>query len=357
MRKRIFGLIAAAVMMVSSTLTAFADTTTGLIGQYNFDGDLANTVDGAEGIIHGAKIDVTAPRTEGLFANGVDGEALLIKGSTGLYAEKYGVEVLAPDSNTFTISYDIYYLSHTKHTPTLFLGNVWGTTTNEDLWLSFGYGFNETLAFASGCWSFYGGGYKDYYNTVGYPSELELDENNKFTQWVNITYTCDAGVLKSYVNGQATPLPNLVIPEGVVVETSRMFIGINAWDTPLEAGIDNLYIYDRALTEEDVNELIALRDYDAAEKPAIEQESVVVDMPEKNTTIKNDNDRIEQDVETLGSDNKSTTAASSNDGNDGGVMTIVIVVVVVVVVVAAIFVVLSMKKKSGNDDDDDDDDY
>ena len=352
MRKKILGLIATAIMVVSSVVTAFADTTTGLIGQYSFDGDLTNAVDGEAGILHGAKIDVTAPRTEGLFANGVDGQAVLIKGSTGLYADKYGVEVIAPDSTTFTISYDIYYLGYTMHTPALFLGTEWVATDN--LWLSFGQGYQESLAYAAGCWGYFSGIYQNIYSTASYASELGVDANNNWTQWVNITYTCEEGTLKSYVNGKQVVLPAIAIPEETVTESSRLFIGINAWDTALEGAVDNLYVYDRALTEEDINELIAGRDYDAATAPAAEGEDETVELPEKNTSSKDTSDKIEQDFETIGSDDSQTTVTSTSDDDNGGMMIIIIIVVAVIVVAAAVLVMLSIKKKSDDDDDDDD---
>ena len=350
MKKRILAVVAAAVMVISSTVMTFADTTTGLIGQFNFDGNLKNEVTGAESAMTAGKVTEEASDEKMEYSNGVNGNAAYFNG----LLSNYGVEILdaVPKTNTFTFSYDIYYVAHSTFTPTLNLATDWGSAnagTAVDQWASFGWGWQTSMTYAAGIWI------HDQANKVpqewidfwqaGGNTEL-VDAENNWAGWTNITYSVDAGVVTVYINGEKIDaVPGALSADTAILNTvtdaTRLFIGVNAWDAPLTGAMDNLYIYDRALTQDDVKELIADRDYDAATLPEIQQ-------PET-TTAKG----------TLADPNKAdylqpaeTTAATEEGGNNMGLFIGIGVAVVVVIVIVVVVAVVAGKKKTNDDDDD-----
>ncbi len=346
MKKRILALLATAIMVVSSTVMTFADTTTGLIGQYDFEGNVKNEVTGTAATITSSKVNVDATGSEEVeYANGVNGSAVALNG----LISAYGLELTdaVPSSNTFTFSYDIWYTSYSTYSPVLFLSTSWEDA--DAAWASFGCGWQASLAYAAGVWIHDIPGktpqeWMDVWQSGGTTSLVDSDGN--WAGWTNVTYSVDAGVVTIYVNGEdigayAAGYDATTAVLNIVTEASRLFVGVNAWDSPVSAAIDNLYIYDRALTADDVKELIADRDYDAATKPEIKQPETTSNKP---TTANVNNADYLQPVET-------TTAAQTNNSNSGMILGIAVAVVVVIVVVVVVAVVAG-KKKSADDDDD-----
>lgn len=351
MKKRILAVVAAAVMVISSTVMTFADTTTGLIGQYNFDGNLKNEVTGKESVMTAGKLTLEATGEEKMeYSNGVSDNAAYFNG----VFTNYGVEILdgVPKTNTFTLSYDVFYTGYSQHTPTLNLATDWGSAnagTAVDQWASFGWGWQGNMSFAAGIWIHDQANknpqeWVDFWQAGG-NTEL-LDADGKWAGWANITYAVEAGVVTIYLNGEKIE----AVPAGLdasaavlntVTEATRLFVGVNAWDTPVAAAIDNLYIYDRALTADDVKELISGRDYDAATAPEVEQ-------PETTSVKGQLADKNNADYLQPGTVAASTEDGGSNMGPIIGIGAAVVVVIVIVVVVA----VVAGKKKSNDDDDD-----
>ena len=346
MKKRIFALVAAAIMVVSSTVTALADTTTGLIGQYNFDGDLKNEVTGELATVYGKLVSVEATTETPEYANGVSDQAIALTGLISSYGLKLDV---VPTSNTFTLSYDVYYREYSQYSPVLFLGNSWDGVT--DTWASFGCGWQASLAFAAGIWI------HDLENktpvewvdvwTTGGNADLLLDENAAWVKWHNITYVVTDAVPQIYIDGVAITAGSGQAGIDFINETTQLYLGINAWDSPLNAAVDNVLIYDRALTADDVAEIVASRDYDAATAPEIKLPETTFNKPQK--ADPNNADYL-VDAETLAEDNANANA----DDKDGGISTTVIVIgvaVVVVIVVVVVIAVVAAKKKNNDDDD------
>lgn len=350
MKKRILAVVAAAVMVISSTVMTFADTTTGLIGQFNFDGNLKNEVTGKESVMTAGKVTEEAGDQKMEYSNGVSDSAAYFNG----VFTNYGVEILdgVPKTNTFTLSYDIFYVGYTQHTTTLNLATDWGSAnagTAIDQWASFGWGWQGNMSFAAGIWIHDQANknpqeWVDFWQAGG-NAEL-VDGEGNWAGWANITYAVEAGVVTIYLNGEKID----AVPAGLdastsvintVTETTRLFIGVNAWDTPLAASIDNLYIYDRALTADDVKELISGRDYDAATAPEVKQPETTTN---KGTLADPGKADYLQPAET-------TAAAEDNDGGMGLIIGICVAVVVVIVIVVVVAVVAGKKKT--NDDDDD----
>ncbi len=354
MKKRILTLALTAVMMLTTTVTAFADITTGLIGQYNFDGNFKNEVTGTEATYTGKWL-TQEPVMEDIkpaFVNGVTNQSVLFEG----LIQKYGLELTdaVPKTNTFTVSYDIYYNEYKAYSPVLFMAKSWDDADAQ--WISFGVGHKTDLSYAPGMWvhdvvNKNPDEWVDIWPATGVPGLI--DESKNWLNWINITYVVDAGMVKTYVNGEdinttgtinGTPFAEDATWVNVVDEHSKLYVGVNAFttDTPLSAGIDNLYIYDRALTEEDVKELITGRDYDAAVKP--EKEVETDKMPERNTAGSNQLVEVtEKPVE---------TTASTDSGFSVSILLIIVLVVAIVGIIVVLFVMM-FKKKSDYEFEDD----
>ena len=321
MKKRILAVIATAIMVVSSTVMAFADTTTGLVGQFNFDGSLKNEVTGKEGTLTAAKVNAELTGSEEtIFSNGVTDQAIILQGLMSNYGVKLDV---APSSSTFTLSYDIYYLNYSKHTATFFLTNGWEANAEE--WASFGNGWQETLAFAAGIWvhdqvSKTPTEWGDLW-TAGGNGDLLL-ENDAWTAWKNITYVVTEGVVQVYINGEAVEQGNTQPYLDFVGANTMLYLGVNAWDAPLDGAVDNLYIYDRALTADDVKELVADRNYSGSTKPEV----YVPETTSNKAQVADKNNAPYLQVNTNAADEEA-------GGLDSTVIIIAVVVVVVVVVV------------------------
>ena len=123
-----------------------------------------------------------------------------------------------------------------------------------------------------------------------------------------------------------------------------MYFGTDAFtaDTPLSAAVDNLYIYDRALTVEDVTELLSGRAYHIAFEPEKETQEPV--STEKNKVDKGN----------LVKNTNATTAAGEKDGGSLGFIIIIVVVIAVIGGLVALFVVVLKKKPEYYDSDDED---
>ena len=131
-----------------------------------------------------------------------------------------------------------------------------------------------------------------------------------------------------------------VLPS-VTADDRSFYLGVNAWDKPFAGLIDELYIYDRSLTADDVKEL-----YEAT-KTVAEQETLQVAVKEW------DKPQLANPDEFLQS---SDDGKSSEKSDDNTMMYIIIAVVVVAVVVVIVAVVMSSKKKNADNDNEDDDD-
>lgn len=352
MKKRILAVVAAAVMVISSTVMTFADTTTGLIGQYNFDGSLKNEVTGNNATVVSNTLTEELGDVKEEFSNGVSDKAIFINGIN----TKMGLDISesAPDTNTFTFSYDAYYISHGNCTPTLCLAT--SMDANMEQWASFGWGWQANLTFAAGIWVHNQlektpAEWMDIWQTGGTPDLV--DAEGLWAGWRNITYVVDAGTVTIYIDGEpielgalaggaATDAATTALIDFVTADT-KLYLGANNWsaDLPINGSIDNLYIYDRALTQDDVKELIAGRDYDAATAPEVQTP----------TTTKSQG--------ALADPNKApylepaeTPAATTNNGGNPGLFIGIGVAVVVVIVIVVVVAVVAGKKKSNDDDDD-----
>lgn len=345
MRRKIIAAFVMAITLLSTTLAVFADTTTGLIGQYEFEGDLKNSVTGESAVVTANKTNVEVTDQKPILSTGIDGYAILFNGE----ASGYGVELLdcVPESNTFTFSYDVYYTKYTQYSPVLFLQ----TELNEkegSTWISFGQTWNSDLSYAPSLWlcdSLKLGKFEwlDVIKEGGVP-EL-IDESGNWRRWTNITYVVDEGKVNIYVNGDEidavawereveddTPL---VYP---LTKDTRLFMAVNAWNSPVSAAIDNLYIYERALTAEDIKELISERNYNSGAPIQQDMEIETETYPDgKGTEEKNVEEKQENDNE--------------EEGNKVSKTVIIVCIIIVIMIIIEVIAIVNVKKNIKNNDE------
>ncbi len=364
MKKRIFALVAAAIMVVSSTLTAFADTKSDLIGQFKFDGDLKNEVTGEEGVPT-AKGTFTATEKTFTFVDGVDGSAVyLSEANADGVADTTGVKLnVAPKSGqAYTISVWVKALGATFANPIIWMGD----TTQPG-------GAESWVGIWNGFFSDYSKGPSLGSNTAGDPRVgampvsaedgltnygAGLADNLATFDWMNVTITVDAGVGKLYYNGvlvgqtaEGSLLPDVIAESDAEVS---VYLGANAWDSPFNGYVDNIYVYDRVLSTADIQELV--KETNVNNVTLVEYDSIEDVTPAETTSnkpVKADKNKADYlvDAETIADE---TSASKDADSEEGGISSTVIIIgvaVVVVIVVVVVIAVVAAKKKSDDDDE------
>lgn len=210
--------------------------------EFLFDGDLTDNVSGESASVTGSKISetVTEPAAP-IFTEGADGGQAITFSGEG----SYGLVLPAkPAGSEYTISFDAKLNASTKFTPFVFLGNYNGDVFmggTDAQWVSISaQGWQENLNNGPMVWSINlpeGQNYTDLVPSA--TGTLDLNE------WHNVTVSARGTTASIYVD-------NVKVGEGpvtdIVNDTTKVFVGINDWDTPLNGAIDNLRIYNEALT-------------------------------------------------------------------------------------------------------------
>jgi arabinan endo-1,5-alpha-L-arabinosidase len=199
----------------------------GLVAYYAFDGNLrdANGVF-AVGTVIGNKIDVAGGSLG--YENGVRGSAAVFNGATG---------VRLPDglisTNSYTVALWLKPAQLTMFTPTFF-----GARTT-DSWVSLLPMGHGGVGGATMLWS----------GSAWYDAGLGM--NIPTGQWSHVAFTVNNGAVNVYVNGvkrfSGANFPN------VFTNTAGVFaLGVNWWDTPYKGSMDELRIYNAALSDAEV---------------------------------------------------------------------------------------------------------
>lgn len=201
----------------------------GPVAYYKFDGDLNNstTLFGA-GTVTGTRIDNTGGTIT--YTEGVDGQAAVLDGVSGIRLPNGLIS-----SNQYTVSMAMYVDQATPFT-TSFFG-----ARNTDNWISFtprGPVGEQTMLWSGTTW---------YDGITG----MQLNTG----EWAHVAFTVNNGNLKIYING-AEVFSGTGFPNVFTTDSGAFAFGVNYWDTPFEGKVDELRIYDKALTAEQVLELV-----------------------------------------------------------------------------------------------------
>lgn len=212
------------------TVTVQEKTGGGLVAWYAFEGNLADSSgQRGEGSVTGNRIDTTGGTIS--YAPGVRGDAAVFNGSSGVRLPNGLIA-----SNTYSVALWVKPDQLTEFTTTFF------GARDPNTWVSLlpkGHGFvnNDTMLWSGTAWYDAGTGTKIPVNA-----------------WTHLAFTVQDGAVKVYVNGaqkfSGTGFPN------IFTTTNGTFgLGVNWWDVPYKGQIDELRVYESALTPEEMTAL------------------------------------------------------------------------------------------------------
>ncbi len=222
-----------------------------------------------------------APEKEVVLIDGVKGKALYCNGSYG-----YKVPEVNGVGETYSVSFWVYARRFANYMPTLQYGpDMHGDATGGQHYLNF------TRADWSGSgeypcvWSYDQKGEE----AVVWPNWFPNDGvGERLNQWLNITLVVDENITtdegsnilgKIYLNGELLN-DSVTLVTGTMAPSDNFdfLLGINYWDAYFKGGFDEVYVFDKVLTEGQVQTL-----YQAGNPNVkfVEPERVIVVTPEK----------------------------------------------------------------------------
>ncbi|PWW07160.1 beta-xylosidase [Paenibacillus cellulosilyticus] len=210
--------------------------TDGAIAQYKFEGNLNDSFSSSTGTVTGNRIDNTGGNIT--FDTGVtsSSQAAVFNGTSGIRLPNGLIS-----GNSYSVSMSLYLTQESQYT-TAFFGALSGTE-----WISLiprGTGDAQPTQL----WANKNIANSPYYN------DAQIGEQIPLNQWVTITFTVNNGTVVIYVDGVAkvtgTNFPNIF-----TTDNGLFALGVNYWDAPFKGKIDELQVYDRALTADEVQAL------------------------------------------------------------------------------------------------------
>ncbi|MDQ0112180.1 LamG-like jellyroll fold domain-containing protein [Paenibacillus harenae] len=198
------------------------------VAHYGFDGDLTDALGGTAGSVTGNRVDNAGGTIT--FGEGVSGEAAIFNGSSGVRLPN---GLIASDS--YTVAMSLYVERGSQYTPAFF------GARSGDSWISLvprGPGDAQpTMLWSGTAW----------YDA---PTGMQIPVG----EWAHVAFTVEEGRVTVYINGEekftGTGFPNVfTTADGVFA------LGVNYWDTPFAGMIDELLVYDAALSAEQIAEL------------------------------------------------------------------------------------------------------
>ena len=226
---------------------AVADITSGLVGYYDFDGSLDNKVEGGgKAKLHGGSGTTWTAEIidEPVYETGRKDQAFKFNGGATDADGNNGLELDVKTGKSFTISAWVNTAEKINFQPIFF------TNVDADNYVTAGTYYND---FASG-------GIVDYKTVWTW-----LDKNNNslstlkdlpLNTWTHITLTFDdSGKAVLYYNAEILSSQEITDYESGTYENMPIYLGINWWNNSFKGLMDEVYVYDRALSETDVTEL------------------------------------------------------------------------------------------------------
>jgi hypothetical protein len=320
MKKKLLVTASAAVMAFGMSLSAMAaDVPTDYEAYFTFD----ETIDGATAVEQGSGAQVGAATTKEFnYVDGKNGKAIAI--NDGDEADNIGLDtnVTLGGSDTYTISFWAKAYSAPFAAPIVWVG---AESQSPENWVGIWAGFN------SGEWQSTAGiGSND-------SSEGEHRVNlvapigtlNEFG-WDYITLVVDENHMATlYYNGVSQGTTEEAIP--TLLDGSHVYLCANAWDAPANMEIDDLVIFKRALSADEIQALYEVNGVPDADAEVVEQEETTTAEKKKVSTA-------------AGGVETASSTVEESDNSTGIIIAIVAVVLVIAVVVAV--VIAGKKKKS-----------
>ena len=202
--------------------------------EYSFEGDLS--------ALNGA---YAAGKSTGGFINNTGGSVSYVDGVIGQAVFLEGSGVRLPDNlittNDYSVSLWLKPESFTDYTTAFFAG------ASANAWLSYVPSMADTAL--TRLWA----------NNGAFFDNAELDSRIPAKEWTHVAFTVDGtngDVLKMYVNGElqleTDGFPRVFTVPG---ETNEFALGVNYWDTPYHGAIDELKIFNGAISAEEIKAL------------------------------------------------------------------------------------------------------
>lgn len=245
MRKKIFAVALAATMTLTSTMTAFAaDTSSYLIGKFSFEENLTNSVKG-EGTPIGKGL-AESSGTAFTYTDAVNGKGLQL----GLDGNTDGIKLnVSPTGDNYTFGIWMKVDVTVFANPIMWYGGKDQPAQGES-WTGIWPGLVDNWTTGPAI-----GSNRPEDDRPGATPKTGLasaDDNKKF-DWTFITAVFKGPQAELYYNGTLVGVTSdvAIIPQ-ITVEDKDVYIGANAWDAPPTGVVDECYIYDRALTQDDV---------------------------------------------------------------------------------------------------------
>lgn len=323
MKKKLFAIALTAVLALGSAVSAFAGAPEGSSAYFSFD----STTDSATPVVkgNGGKVG-EATTKEWEYVDGMADKALHVnpakKDADGNdISDNIGLDTgVTVGSKAFTVSFWVKANSCLFATPLVWVGGADQTTEH---WIGLWPGLN-------GDW------------TTG---PLQVGTNSPETNrqaitlfpeglqaysfgWTHFTFSVEPKETTSHV---AVYCNGTFIFESdnfaLLTDDAKIYVGANAWDAPTDFEIDELAVFDKVLTGDEV--------------------SALYDTYSTGTTSDNNDENTDTDDKDDSKDDSKNDANSTDKDSDSksNTTTIIIVVVVVVVIVAVVAVVASKKKK------------
>ncbi|WP_028612134.1 LamG-like jellyroll fold domain-containing protein [Paenibacillus harenae] len=210
----------------SFTITVLPYKEAGLAAHYAFEDDLSDTVGHfGSGTVTGNRIDNTGGTMS--YVDGKNGKALVFNGASGVRLPNGLIS-----SNEYTVSLWLKPEELTMFTTTFF-----GARDSSN-WLSLvpngPVGGNTMIWSASSSW----------YDAV---TGMTINRG----EWTHLAFSVDNGTIHVYVNGAekftGTNFPNLF-----TTTDAGFSLGVNWWDTPYKGLMDELRIYEGALSPSEI---------------------------------------------------------------------------------------------------------
>ncbi|WP_425434541.1 LamG-like jellyroll fold domain-containing protein [Paenibacillus catalpae] len=209
------------------TVLPYEDAT--LVAQYSFENDLTESTGGyGAGTVTGNRIDITGGTIS--YTAGVNGQAAILDGNSGVRLPNKLI-----DSNQYSVSLWVKPEQLTTYTTTFF-----GAKDGFN-WVSLvpkgPVGDNTMVWSGSSVW---------YDGIAG----LTIPTGT----WTHLAYSVDNGTLSVYVNGELK-FTGSNFPDIFTGTNSVFSLGVNWWDTPFKGQLDELQVYEGALSPPQIVEL------------------------------------------------------------------------------------------------------
>lgn len=216
------------------TLTFPTETEPDLIAHYNFErstNDITGQLD--SGVVVGNRIDQPLGGDIS-YSQGIHGQAAVFDGSSGIWLPSNLIT-----DNSYSISFEVNPEALTQFTTTFFGGIADGDNQSWISLVPMGPVNNETELWYGNEWV-----------------DMNIGRTIRTNQWSHLAVTVDNGVAKVYFNG-VKMAEESDYPDVFTDVNAAFALGVNYWDPPFQGMIDELRIYDTAISPAKVAQLAA----------------------------------------------------------------------------------------------------